>query len=68
MTSVLLGYQFLWGLLFLYWSVLGISSGQAFFLTDVYMATEPAPFWCIQIAWVVLGFFMLLGDFFPSLA
>lgn len=68
MTSILLGYQFLWGLLFLYWSVLGISSGQAFLLTDVCMATEPVLFWCIQIARVVLGFFMLPGDFFPSVA
>lgn len=68
MISMLLGYQFLWGVLFLYWSVSGISSGQVFLLTDVYRATEPVLFWCIQITWFVLGMFMLLDDFFPSLA
>lgn len=68
MISILLGYQFLWGLLFLYWTVIGISSGQAFLLTDVFRATEPVLFWCIQVAWIVLGLFLLLGDVFPSLA
>lgn len=68
MVSMLLGYQFLWGLLFLYWTIPNIVNGQAFLLTDVYRSSDPVLFWCIQITWVVLGLFMLLGDFFPSLA
>lgn len=68
MISMFLGYQFLWGLLFLYWIIPNIVNGQAFLLTPVYRASDPILFWCIQITWIVLGLFMLLGDVFPSLA
>lgn len=68
MLTMFMGYQSLWGLLFIYWTIPNMVNGQAFLLTPVSRAAEPVLFWCIQVTWVLLGLFMLLGDFFPSFA
>lgn len=68
MVATAMGFQSLWGLLFLYWTIPNFYSGHAFLLSDVTRDEDPILFWLIQIAWIVLGLFMLLGDFFPSLA
>ena len=65
MISTVLGYQFLWGLLFLYWTIPNFYSGHAFLLTDVTRDDDPVLFWLIQIAWVVLGLMLVALDFFP---
>lgn len=68
MLSTVLGFQSLWGLLFLYWVIPNMVNGQAFLLTEVSRASSPVLFWCIQVAWVVLGLMMIAADFFPALA
>ena len=60
-----LGYQSLWGLLFLYWTIPNFYSGHAFLLSDVPRDDDPVLFWLIQIAWVVLGLMLVALDFFP---
>ena len=67
MISTALGYQFLWGLLFLYWTIPNFYSGHAFLLSDVTRDHDPLLFWAVQAAWVVLGLILVLGDFFPQL-
>jgi len=66
MVSTVLGYQFLWGLLFLYWTIPNFHSGQAFLLSNVTRSDDPVLFWVVQIAWVVLGVMLILSDFFPQ--
>ena len=65
MISTVLGYQFLWGLLFLYWTIPNFYSGHAFLLSDVTLEDDPVLFWLIQIAWIVLGLMLVALDFFP---
>jgi len=67
MMSTLLGYQFLWGLLFLYWTIPNFYSGRAFLLSDVTRDNDTILFWAVQFAWVVLGLLLVVGDFFPQL-
>ncbi|MGC3939926.1 hypothetical protein ACOTTU_19135 [Roseobacter sp. EG26] len=65
MIATALGYQSLWGLLFIYWTIPNFYSGHAFFLSDVIRDDDPILFWLIQIAWVVLGLMLVALDFFP---
>ncbi len=62
-----LGYQFLWGLLFLYWTVPSFHSGHAFLLSDVTRDEDPILFWAVQFAWIVLGVLLVVSDFFPQI-
>ncbi len=68
MISTAFGFQALWGVLFLFWIISSMATGQAFLLTEVLRATDPILFWLIQVAWLVLGVLMIAGDFFPALA
>ncbi|MFA3920130.1 hypothetical protein [Ruegeria hyattellae] len=65
MIATALGYQSLWGLLFLYWTIPNFYSGHAFLISDVTRAEDPVLFWLIQIAWIVLGLMLVTLDFFP---
>lgn len=66
MVATAMGFQSLWGLLFLYWTIPNFYSGHAFLLSDVTRDQDPILFWLIQIAWIVLGAMMLVGDFLPG--
>ena len=63
MIATAFGYQSLWGLLFLYWTIPNFYSGHAFLLSDVTREDDPILFWLIQIAWVVLGLMLVAFDF-----
>jgi len=66
MISTAFGFQSLWGLLFLYWTIPNFYSGHAFLLSEVTRDDDPILFWLIQIAWVVLGLVLIAADFFPG--
>lgn len=63
MVATALGYQSLWGLLILYWTIPNFHSGHAFLLSDVARADDPILFWLTQIAWMVLGLMLVALDF-----
>jgi len=65
MISTVLGYQFLWGLLFLYWTIPNFHSGHAFLLSAVTRDEDPILFWAVQIAWIVLGTLLVVLDLLP---
>lgn len=66
MTSTALGYQSLWGLLFLYWSVQSYQTGHAFLLSEVTRDEDPILYWLIQIAWIVFGLLLVMADISPG--
>jgi hypothetical protein len=67
-VSTALGFQSLWGLLFLYWTVPNFYAGHAFLVSDVSREEDPILFWLIQLAWVALGVMLILSDFLPGWA
>ena len=67
MIATAFGFQSLWGLLFLYWTIPNFYSGHAFLLSDVTRDDDPVLFWLIQIAWVVLGLMLIALDLYPTL-
>ncbi|NOC85950.1 hypothetical protein [Ruegeria sp. HKCCD6428] len=66
MVTTVLGYQALWGLLFMFWTIPNFYSGHALLLTDVTRDEDPILFWLIQLAWVALGLSMIASDFLPQ--
>ncbi|WP_171120817.1 hypothetical protein [Ruegeria sp. HKCCA5463] len=66
MVTTVLGYQALWGLLFMFWTIPNFYSGHALLLTDETRDEDPILFWLIQLAWVALGLSMIAIDFLPQ--
>jgi len=66
MISTALGFNTLWGILFICWTIPNFFSGHAVLLSDVTRDDDPLLFWLIQIAWLVLGLMMIAADFFPA--
>ncbi|MEX0318738.1 MAG: hypothetical protein AB3N21_12340 [Ruegeria sp.] len=66
MITTALGYQSLWGLLFLYWTVQSYHTGYAFLLSDVTREEDPVLYWLILIAWTVFGILLVMADFLPG--
>lgn len=66
MIATFLGFQSVWGLLFLFWTIPNFRHGRAFLLSSVTRFQDPILFWLIQIVWIVFGLFMIAADFFPA--
>ncbi len=66
-VSAFLGWQWPWGLLFLYWTVPSVISGQAFLLGPVQRDKDPIFFWAIVLVWALFGALMIAADIFPGL-
>ena len=51
-----------WGLLFIYWAIPGILSGEAFLVERILRARNPILFWLITGMWVVFGVWTIYAD------
>ncbi len=61
-------WQWVWGVFFLYWAVLGIMTGQAFVVRTVDQDESPLLFWMISVTWLVLSALSIFYDLFPETA
>lgn len=68
LAATFIGWYWVWGILFLYWAVLGIVTGNAFVLQTVQRGESPLLFWLISVAWLVLAVLAILDGFFPETA
>ncbi len=68
LVSTFAGYYGLWGLLFIFWGLLAVRSGQAFLIEPINRATDPALFWSLTGLWTGLGVLYVLADVFPPVA
>ena len=57
-----LGWYWPWGLLFLYWGVLGVRDGEAFLVERISKARNPVLFWSITVMWCGFGLWTLHTD------
>ncbi len=55
-------WYWVWGLLFVYWGVIGIRSGSAFLIEDISRAEHPALFWLISAMWTSFGVYYVYAD------
>ncbi|MGR3616377.1 MAG: hypothetical protein ACU0BB_10075 [Paracoccaceae bacterium] len=55
-----LGIYWIWGLLFLGWSIHGLRSGRVFLLGTIEKHTDPHLYWIVTGAWAGFGLWYLL--------
>ena len=53
--STALGWMWVWGILYLYWAVMGAVSGSAFVIEDISVSESPILFWLINTMWAAAG-------------
>ena len=56
-----------WGLLFLYWTVFSILSGETALVDTIRRGEHPGLFWAIIVTWTVIGVLLVLFDLTPEL-
>ncbi|MEM7428208.1 MAG: hypothetical protein AAF441_19125 [Pseudomonadota bacterium] len=55
-------WYWLWGLLFIFWSIQGLRSGQAFLIEDISRDDDPVLYWLISAMWAGFGLWYVYAD------
>ena len=66
LASTLAGVYAIWGVVFVYWGVLAIRSGQAFLVEAIERRENPVLFWVLTATWFGFGVLYILTDLFPT--
>ena len=61
-------WYWVWGLLFLIWSLSAFVMRQVFVIQTIRQDEHPFIFWLISITWVVLAVLVVSYEFFPDAA
>lgn len=62
------GLYWVWGLVFLWWLVPAVQSGQTFLVFEIDRAEDPFLFWFVVILWALFGAMMIAASLFPQYA
>ena len=66
--AAVLGSYWVWGLMFLWWLVPAVMSGQAYLVFEVNRDEDPILFWAVVITWALFGAMMVAASLFPQYA
>ncbi|MEQ6123753.1 hypothetical protein AAON49_06090 [Pseudotenacibaculum sp. MALMAid0570] len=58
-TAIFMSWEWIWGILFLYWVIPDIFSGVTYFIEPIFKRENPTLYWVIIITWIVLAFYSL---------
>lgn len=67
-VAAALSLYWVWGLLFLWWVVPAVMSGQAHFVFEVSRNEDPILFWAVVVLWALSGAMMIAASLFPQYA
>jgi hypothetical protein len=62
------GLYWVWGLMFLWWLVPAVLSGQAYLVFEVNRDEDPVLFWAVVLAWALFGAMMIAASLLPHYA
>lgn len=68
LVATLIGLNWPWGVLFLWWLFTSVMSGEAFLVDAIERNSDPFLFWAVVILWALFGFIMIAADLFPQFA
>lgn len=60
--ATILQHYWLWGTLFIYWSIYALRTGSIFLISTIHRGTNPALYWSICIFWLLFGVWYLTFD------
>ena len=61
-------WYWVWGVLYLYWGVAPLSTGEVFLVQTVRREENPGLFWSVSVMWVVLAVLVIMIDLFPGVS
>jgi len=61
--AVIFGWNWVWGILFLIWTVPSLYSGEIHLVQSITKKENPILFWLIILTWLGLSALLILGDF-----
>lgn len=64
--ALIVGWQWPWGLLFIYWVIPAWQTGEAHLLGPVERDRDPVLFWAIVTLWTLFGVLLVLADLAPG--
>lgn len=68
LVAAFFGIYWIWGLLFLWWMVPSVMSGQTHLVLEIDRARDPLLFWGVVIMWGLFGAMMIAASLFPQYA
>lgn len=57
--AVFMGWEWMWGILFLYWVIPDVFSGITYFVEPIYKKETPNLYWVIVLSWVGMAVYSL---------
>jgi hypothetical protein len=64
--AVFLNWQWLWGVLFLFWIIPDFFTGETSFIEPIERQENPILYWTILLTWLVLSLYLLATLFFDE--
>ena len=64
-AAVVFGWSWVWGLLFIMWTIPALYSGQTHLVEEINRTENPLLFWLIVGTWIGLSIFMIIVDLLP---
>ena len=64
-AAVVFGWSWVWGLLFIMWTIPALYSGQTHLVEEINTGENPLLFWLIVGTWIGLSIFMIIVDLLP---
>lgn len=61
--AVIFNWQWIWGLLFIFWGGQGIISGSTYLITPIYKNENQRLFWITIISWILIGLYFITVSF-----
>ncbi len=68
LAATMAGLYWVWGLLFIWWVVPAIMSGQALLVFEINSDEDPFLYWAVTVLWAVLGLMLVAASLFPQYA
>ena len=65
--AVLMGWQWVWGVLFMMWTIPALFTGEVHLIGTIAKKKNPVMFWLILFTWVVLSIYLIVADLIPAL-
>ncbi len=62
LLATYLGWYWVWGVLFVYWAVPAVLSGEVFLVEPIMRSDDPILFWIITAMWLGFGIWTIVAD------
>ena len=66
-VAVYFSWNWVWGLLFIMWTIPALYSGQTHLVEPINKADNPILYWLIMFTWISLSTYLILIDLLPLL-